>query len=117
MIYIAATAVIVIVLGIVLANRFLAGHKVEEGILFVKSGDQETAIPMNEIVEVFGMDGVPEDPSFLEKYIVRPYVKKERVAVYTRSNVSYLFVLRNSDRLVKSVKAENPNVYIKAKLI
>lgn len=116
MIYITAAAVIVVV-SILLANRLLASHKVEEGVLFIKSGNRETAIPMNEIVEVFEMDEISEDPSLFEKYIVRPYVKKERVAVYTRSNVSYLFVLRNPDRLVKSVKAENPNVYIKAKLI
>jgi hypothetical protein len=110
-------AVVVVVAAIVLANRYLSGHKVEEGLLIVKSGDRETFIPMNEIVEVFEMDECSKDPSFFVKYIVRPYVKKERVAVYTRSNVSYLFILRNPDRLVKSVKAQNPGVHIKAKMI
>ncbi|OLN21590.1 hypothetical protein BTO30_13995 [Domibacillus antri] len=116
MIYIAAVALIVVA-GVFLANRYLAGHKVEEGLLVIKSGDKETAIPMNEIVEVFEMDEFPKDPSFFEKYIIRPYIKKERVAVFTRSNVSYFFMLRNTDRLVKSVKAQNPAVYIKAKVI
>ncbi|OAH57849.1 MULTISPECIES: hypothetical protein [Bacillaceae] len=116
MLYIAA-AIVVVVVGAVLANRYLAGHKVEKGLLVVKSGDRETTIPMNEIVEVFEMDKFPKDSSFIEKYIVRPYVKKKRVAVYTRSNVSYLFVLRNKDRLVKSVKTQNPRVHIKAKVL
>ncbi|OMP66930.1 SunI/YnzG family protein [Domibacillus epiphyticus] len=116
MIYFAAVVVIVVA-GVFLANRYFSGHKVEEGLLVVKSGDKETAIPMDEIVEVFEMDEFPSEPSLIEKYIIRPYVKKERVAVLTSSNISYLFVLRNPDRLVKSVKAQNPGVHIKAKVI
>lgn len=116
MIYVAAAAVIVVV-GMVIASRLVPGHKVEEGVLVVKTGDLETSIPTNEIIEVFEMDEVSKDASFFEKYIVRPYVKKERVAVYTRSNVSYFFILRNPDRLIKAVKAQNPKVYIKAKVI
>ncbi|MET1031615.1 hypothetical protein [Domibacillus tundrae] len=115
MIYIAAA--IIVIVGTVLVSRLLSGHKVEDGVLVVKTGNLETFIPMNEIVEVFEMDEMSENASFFEKYIVRPYVKKERIAVYTRSNVSYFFILRDPDRLVKSVKAQNPNVYIKAKVI
>lgn len=115
MLYIAAA--IAVVVGVVFANRYLSGSKVEKGLLVVKSGERETAIPMNEIIEVLEMDEFPKDPSFIEKYIVRPYVKKKRVAVYTRSNVSYLFILRNKNRLVKSVKAQNPRVHIKEKVL
>jgi hypothetical protein len=116
MIYIGVIVVTMIV-GMVAASRLRSSHKVEEGVLVVKTGDLETSIPMNDIVEVFEMDEISEDASLFEKYIIRPYVKKERVAVYTRSNVSYFFILRNSDRLIKSVKAQNPNVYIKAKIV
>lgn len=116
MFYIAA-ALIAVVVGLFVGVRVFSSYKVEEGVLVVKAGDSETAIPMNDIVEVFEMDQKKEDASFFQKYIIRPYVKKERVAVYTRSNVSYFFILRNPGRLVKSVKAQNPSVFIKAKVI
>ncbi|WP_046176145.1 hypothetical protein [Domibacillus indicus] len=115
MIYIAAAAAVIV--GIMLGSRLLSGYKIKEGRLVVKTGSQETSILLKEIVEVFEMDEVSEDASFFEKYIVRAYMKKKRVAVYTRSNVSYFFILRNPGRLVKSVKVQNPNVHIKAKVI
>lgn len=116
MIYMAA-AVVAIIAGIVWASRVFSGHKVEEGVLVVKNGTQETSIPTNEIVEVFEMGEISKDASFFEKYIIRPYVKKERIAVYTRSNVSYFFILRNPNRFVKAIKAQNPQVFIKAKVM
>ncbi|WP_050182002.1 hypothetical protein [Domibacillus robiginosus] len=116
MIYMAAT-VVALITGMVWASRLWSSHKVEEGVLVVKNGTQETSIPTNEIIEVFEIDQVSKDASFFEKYIIRPYVKKERIAVYTRSNVSYFFILRNPNRLVKAIKAQNPQVFIKAKVM
>lgn len=115
MIYMAAA--IMIIVGMMWLSRRFSGHKIEEGVLVVKNGTQETSIPTNEIIEVFEMDEVSKNASFFEKYIMRPYVKKERIAVYTRSNVSYFFILRNPHRLVKSIKAQNPQVFIKAKVM
>lgn len=115
MIYMAA--VIILIVGMMGVSRLLSGHKIEEGVLVVKNGTQETSIPTNEIIEVFEMNEVSKNASFFQKYIMRPYVKKERIAVYTRSNVSYFFILRNPHRLVKAIKAQNPHVFIKAKVM
>ncbi|MBM7649201.1 hypothetical protein JOC78_002154 [Bacillus ectoiniformans] len=101
-------------LSVYLIRKHYSGYSIDHGFLVVNTGFSETRIPMSDIVEVVEMDQIVRQ-STLKQTAEKIVGKQKHIAVFTRSNVSYLFVMKNTKRLIKSLKEQNPRVHIKAR--
>lgn len=85
----------------------------QKNSLVIKNGSVETVIPIQDIIEVLEMNvHTKKEPTWLQTLLT-----KKRIAIFTRSNVSYYVFMRNPNRTIKKIKASNPHVFIKAKAV
>lgn len=92
-----------------------SNYKIDHGMLITNDTFNQVNIPLSEIVDVVKI-GKTAKPHFwfgLEAISG----KLDNVAVYTRSNVSYLLKVRNAKILIRELKEQKPGVYTKANVI
>ncbi|MEK4029514.1 MULTISPECIES: hypothetical protein [Bacillaceae] len=92
-----------------------SNYKIDHGMLITEDTFNQVNIPLSEIVEVVKI-GKTAKPRF--RFNVETFLGRlDSVAVYTRSNVSYLLRVRNAKMLIRELKEQNPGVYTKAEVI
>ncbi|MFK2827002.1 hypothetical protein QYG89_15220 [Bacillus sp. B190/17] len=96
-------------------KRQSSNYKIDRGMLIVNNRFNEVNIPLTEIVGVAKIGKTTKRSSGLKREILLG--RHEYVAVFTRSNVSYLLKVRNAKTLIRGWKEQNPQMHKKAKVI
>ncbi|KAB7704224.1 hypothetical protein F9802_18200 [Bacillus aerolatus] len=109
-----SAGVLVLLIHVYRKNRS-SNYKIDNGTLIVNNNFNQVKIPLTEIVEVIKIGKTTKQPYWfnVEKFSS----KEDNVAVFTRSNVSYLLKMRSAKALIRELKEQNPQVHIKAKVI
>ncbi|KMY54242.1 hypothetical protein AC623_10100 [Bacillus sp. FJAT-27231] len=92
-----------------------SNYKIDQGMLMTNDSLNQVNIPLTEIVDVVRI-GKNAKPNFwfnLESISGR----LDNVAIFTRSNVSYLLRVRNGRAFIRELKEQKSNGYRKAEVI
>jgi len=90
-------------------------YKIDSDMLIVKDDMNHINIPLKDIVEVTRIGKTKKQSSWLN--IDALAGKEENVAIFTRSNISYLVKMKNARTLMRELKGRNRRVSTKAEVI